>query len=144
MKKEKKDKTWEAESIEETSSKKSASTPIVEKESSWKRKSGELAVDVYDTGYSIVIQCPIAGVKKEDLEIITEKDMVIIKGHRSRPGKKEIKNFYTQECFYGDFKKEVILPEPADFSKISATMEEGVLMVEVPKTEKDNKTKVNI
>ena len=139
--KKKEDKKWETETVEEKEE--TPSTPIP-KEKSWSKKSGELAVDVYETEKNIVIQAPIAGVKKNDLEIITEKDIIIIKGKRERPGKKEIKGFYSQECFYGDFRREVILPEETDPSRIEATMEEGVLLIEVPKIEREKRRKIDI
>ncbi len=131
--KKKEEKKWETEAVE-----------ITKEERSWSKKSGQLAVDVYETEKSIIVQAPIAGVKKNDLEIITEKDIIIIKGRRERPGKKDIKCFYNEECFYGDFRREVILPEETDPSRIEATMEEGVLMIEVPKIEREKRRKVDI
>ncbi len=139
----KKEEKWETESVEgeeEKSPKEPASPP----KKSWTKKTGELAVDVYETEESIVIQSPVAGVKKNDLEIITEKDMIIVKGKRERTYKKEIKGFYTQECFYGDFRREIILPEETDPSRIEANMEEGVLTIEVPKIEREKRRRVDI
>ena len=138
----KKEKTWETEPIEEEKKDISTNTPV--KEKNWSKKCGELAVDVYSTEKYIVIQAPISGVKKDDLEIITENDVVIIKGKRERPQKKEIKEFYTKECFYGDFKRELILPEETDPSHIEASIEEGVLTIEIPKIERERRRKIDI
>jgi HSP20 family protein len=137
----KKEKSWETETIE---SEKKEDTKNPTKEKSWSKKCGELAIDVYEVEGHIVIQAPISGVKKENIEIVTEKDIVIIKGKRNRPQKKEIKEFYTKECFYGDFRREVILPEETDPSRIEANMEEGVLTIEIPKIEREKKRKIDI
>lgn len=130
---------WEASSIE----KENSATPI-QKPVSLKSKKGELAVDVYETDHHIIIQAPIAGVKKDDLDITTEKDVVIIKGSRQRPEKRNIVNFYTTECFYGDFKREVVIPAETDPSRIEAKMEDGVLIIEIPKIEKEKMRKVEV
>lgn len=133
----KKEKVWETESIEE-----GKNSSLEEK--SWSKKCGELAVDVYSTEEHIVIQAPVSGVKKNDLEIVTENDVVIIKGKRERPQKEEIKEFYTKECFYGEFRREIILPEETDPSHIEANIEEGVLIIEIPKIEREKRRKVDI
>jgi len=135
MKKE--ENNWEKESIEENS------TPKEEKKR-WKSDAGELAVDVYSTSKHIVIQAPIGGIKKDDIDITTEKDMVIIKGKRNRPEKEEINCFYTNECFFGDFQREVILPEETDPSRIEADMKEGILTIRVPKIEREKKRKIEV
>jgi HSP20 family protein len=131
MQKKKKEENWEKKSIDnEEDSQKNFS-----KNHYWLKKEGELAVDVYETEKDLVIQAPIGGVKKEDLEIITEKDMVIIKGKRERP-EEEVKEFYTKECFYGNFRREVVLPEETDPSRLEADIKEGVLTVRAPKIER--------
>ncbi len=119
-------------------------TPIDKINKSWMKKEGELAVDIYGTSDHIVIQAPIAGVKKEDLEITTENDMVIIKGERKSPERKDLKDSYTKECFYGEFRREVILPEETDPSRIEADIKEGILTIKAPKIEKEKKRKINI
>ncbi len=136
---EKKKEDWESTSIT-----KEDGAPKAQKPVSWKNKKGELAVDVYETEHHIVIQAPIAGVKKDDLDISTEKDIVIIKGQRKRPEKREIKNFYTSECFYGEFRREVIIPAETDPSRIDAKMEDGVLIIEIPKIEKEKLRKIEV
>lgn len=137
MKKEK--NNWESEEIENNKN-----TPPQKKEKNWLSKEGELAVDVYDTPNHIVIQAPIAGISRDDVEITTEKDMVIIKGKRERPEKEAINSFYTKECFFGNFQREIILPEETDPSRIEADMKDGVLTVRVPKIEREKKRTIDI
>ncbi|MDA3814800.1 MAG: Hsp20/alpha crystallin family protein [Patescibacteria group bacterium] len=115
-------------------------------EKAWFKKEGELAVDIYETEKSIVIQAPVAGVKKEDIEVITEKDTIVIKGHRECPKREdgEVKNFYTQECYFGDFRREVIMPEDFDPAQIEADINDSILTIEVPKIEKEKKRKIEL
>lgn len=139
---------WETKEIEEIKDDNvEEETPVeitFQKERSWVKKDGELAVDVYETEDSIIIQAPLAGVKKEEIEVVTEKDMIIIKGKRERCEEKEIKGFYTQECFFGSFRREIILPEEVDLSHIDANIDEGILRIEVPKIEREKSKKIKI
>ncbi len=138
MKKEK-NNNWETEKVED-----GRKQGAQKKEKTWINKEGELAVDVYDTSKHIVIQAPIGGAKRDDIEVTTEKDMVIIKGSRQRLEKEEINRFYTNECFFGNFKREIILPEETDPSRIEADIKEGVLTIKIPKIEREKKRKIEV
>lgn len=80
------------------------------KEEEWFETEGELAVDVYQTKDSVVIEAPVAGVKVEDLDIGIEDDAIKIKGKRERVQKTEQKNYLLQECYWGLFSREIISP----------------------------------
>ncbi len=114
------------------------------KAKSWLSKEGELTVDVYRTEESVVIQTTIAGVSKEDLDIVTEKDMVTIKGERERPEKEKIEEFFIEECFWGPFCREIILPEETDPSRIKATMNKGVLTIKTPRIEREKRREIDL
>lgn len=106
---------------------------------------GQLAIDVYETNESFVIQSTIAGVKSENLDIAIENDMVTIQGERQKstteeePGK-----YYYQECFWGSFSRQVILPEEVDGSKAEAKIKDGVLTLTIPKAKTLKKKKITV
>jgi len=115
-----------------------------EKKKKWLSKEGELVVDVFKTKENIIIQTAIAGIKKDDLEIITEKDTVKIKGERKRPETGTPEEFYTKECFWGPFSREIVFPEETNPAKTKATMNQGVLTIKIPRIEKEVKKKVEL
>jgi len=108
----------------------------------WFEPEGQLTIDVYETDKDIVIQSAIAGIKPEDLDITFENDMVIIKGKRERETQEEIRNYFYQECYWGYFSREIVLPKEVDSSKAKATMKEGILTITIPKIERKNKRKI--
>ena len=110
----------------------------------WFESEGELTVDVYQTDEEIVIQSAIAGMDAEDLDIFIENDLVSIKGNRAKPFSNEKKSYFYQECYWGPFSREIILPEEVDPSRINATMKQGVLTIRIPKVERERKRKVRI
>ncbi len=112
------------------------------KEKKWFESEGELTVDVYQTDQEIVIQSAVAGIKPEDLDISIENDLVLIKGNRVKPFEKEKRSYFYQECYWGPFSKEIILPEEVDPSRIKAAMKQGILTIRIPKIEREKKRRV--
>lgn len=114
------------------------------REENWFEPEGELAVDVYQDNGKVVIEAPVAGVKVEDLDIAVEADTIKIKGKRERPKKLEKANFLLQECYWGAFSREIILPVEVDGSKAEAKMEQGVLTITIPIIKKKEKKKIKV
>lgn len=96
-------------------------------------ESGELVVDVYETEKEVVIESAIAGVTAEELDIALEQDILIIKGERKDPSKDKERNYFIKECYFGHFEKEVILPKEVDTTQIKASMDNGFLVIRLPK-----------
>ena len=115
-----------------------------EKPREWPEQGGQLAIDVYQTDSYIVIQAPIAGVTKEEIDIAIENDVVTIKGKREEPSENEEKNYFYQECYWGPFSREIILPDEGDPSRTEATMEEGVLILKIPRIQRGRTKKIQI
>jgi len=105
---------------------------------------GQLAIDVYQTDREMVIRAAIAGVKPEDLDISVEKDMLIIKGVREKPFEEGERSYSYQECFWGPFSREVVLPEEIDCSRIQASLKEGILTIRIPKIERRANKKISV
>ena len=108
-----------------------------------KEEEGQLAIDVYQTEKSLIIQSTIAGVKPENLDISIERDIVTIKGNREKPLKERC-DYFIQECFWGPFSREIIVPVEVDPEKARAEMKENVLTIEMPKILREKKRKILI
>ena len=105
---------------------------------------GQLAVDVYQTDAELVIQSTIAGVKAENLDISIEADTILIRGNRQEPEEQGEKNYFYQECYWGPFSWQKILPVETDPSRASAELKEGILTIRIPKIEREKKRKITI
>jgi HSP20 family protein len=105
---------------------------------------GQLALDVFQTKKNIVILAPVAGVKLEDMTVEVNDDVLTIKGHRQFEETVEEENYFTQECFWGDFSRSIVLPASVDSNKISASFKDGVLKIEIPKIEKERSKVIKI
>ncbi len=106
-----------------------------------KEPEGQLALDVYQTPTEIVIVAPIAGVKLTDITITLTEDVLTIKGKRYLEFDIPEQDYLTQECFWGDFSRSILLPASVDSTKISASFKDAVLKISIPRTER-TKTKL--
>ncbi|MFC1655695.1 Hsp20/alpha crystallin family protein [Patescibacteria group bacterium] len=97
---------------------------------------GQLALDVYQTKDNIVILAPIAGVTLDDMSVSVSDDVLTIKGKRSLCTTVSDEDYFTQECFWGDFSRSIVLPASVDTDKIGASFKDGVLTIKIPKIEK--------
>ncbi|MDP4009205.1 MAG: Hsp20/alpha crystallin family protein [bacterium] len=118
--------------------------PQEEDEPSWPKAEGELVIDVYQTDNDIVIQTAIAGVKAKDLDISIENDMVTIVGERKDPNASEPKKYYCEECYWGAFSRQIILPEEVDPDKAKTSMKNGVLTIRLPLLNKQKTRKIEV
>ncbi len=94
---------------------------------------GQLAIDVFQTIENIVIQAPIAGVRPEDLDIAITDETVTIKGERHNQHKMADDDYLVQECYWGPFSRQFVLPASVIADKASAMLKEGILTITIPK-----------
>lgn len=97
---------------------------------------GQLSLDVFQTADEIIVVAPVAGVKKQDLNVAITDEVLTIKGKRNFSFKISKEDYFTQECFWGNFSRSVILPESIDTAKVKATFHDGILIVKIPKVER--------
>jgi len=105
---------------------------------------GQLAIDAYQTDDAFIIKAPIAGVKKEDLDISITDTTVTIKGTRHEEGETKKENYIAQECYWGSFSRSFQIPEGADTEKATATLKNGILVINIPKEASSKTRSINI
>jgi len=105
---------------------------------------GELAIDVYSTPTSLVIESAIAGVKPEDIDVSINPESVTIRGKRERTDRIKTDNYIHQECYWGRFSRTIILPQEIDPDKSQANIKNGVLKITLPRKDKEKSKKIKI
>jgi len=103
-------------------------------------------VDIFSTETSYILHISLPGAKKEDVGVNwdAEKGMLNVAGVVYRQGDEEfLKSLSKSERKVGMFERNVKLPpgneekEEVDGDGITAKLEDGILMVTVPKVEKE-------
>jgi len=114
--------------------------PVAEKSAfDWLKTKGQLAVDVFQTEGEFCVQAPIAGVEQNDIDIAIENEMLIIRGERREPVLDKERKYFYQECYWGPFSRQIILPEDINSEKIKASLKNGILVIRIPKAEPKRK-----
>ena len=90
-------------------------------------------VDVFEHDGKIVVRADLPGMKREDIQVSVDGDMLTIKGRREE--EKEVKedDYYSCERSTGEFSRTVRLPEGVGVEAVEAKYEDGVLEVTVPR-----------
>lgn len=105
---------------------------------------GELVVDVYQTDKDVVVQTAVAGIKPEDIDITIEDDILTIRGERKEIIEESNKDYFFQECFWGVFSRQIILPEEVDVANMEASFQNNVLTVRMPKLSRKKTRKIKV
>ena len=112
-----------------------------EREFEWKP-----ATDIVETDKEFVFKAELPGVKKEDISVELEGNMLTIRGERKEEKEEKTSKMHRVERFRGSFLRSFTLPENVDAKAISADMKEGVLQVHLRKiaAPEAEKTKVEV
>lgn len=102
-------------------------------------------VDIYETEDSVVLKATVPGVRPEDIDVTISGDVLTIKGEfkPEEPTEKQ-RNFIRQERRFGSFCRQLTLPTAIDSNRVSATFENGILTLEMPKREEVKPKSVKI
>ena len=105
---------------------------------------GELAVDVYQTPDNIFIKTMVAGVKPEDLDVSITRDMVTIGGRREESRTTSDDDYFLKELYWGEFSRTILLPAEIEPENAEAYEKHGLLIIRLPKVNKDKQTKLRV
>jgi len=94
------------------------------------------AVDIaeLEDRYEIIVE--LAGVRREEIDLYTEGNQLVVTGWRGDPGPRERVRIHQMEIEEGQFRRRILLPEHVDAEKITARFREGLLRIQMPKHEK--------
>lgn len=92
-------------------------------------------VDIAETDTSFEIKAEIPEVKKDDVHVSVDNGVLTLRGERKQEKEEQDKKFHRVERFYGSFSRSFTLPENVDADAIKASFKDGVLTVELPKTQ---------
>ncbi len=105
---------------------------------------GQLAVDMYQTPTDIIVKTMVAGVRPEDIDISITRDMITIKGRREESRDVTGDDFFNKELYWGAFSRTILLPQEVEVEEAEATNKNGLLVIKIPKLDKNKQAKVKI
>jgi len=99
-------------------------------------------ISIYEGGDELVIKAVAPGVKAEDLNIQLVDNSLIIQGEKKNDYSEQ--PYIRKERHFGRFNKSVKLPYRVDPDKIKAEMKNGILTVELSRSEETKPKKIEI
>jgi HSP20 family protein len=102
------------------------------------------AVDIYDKGNEVVIHAEIPGMKKDDIDVRVENNVLTIRGKKERQEEVKEEGYFRTERSYGMFSRSFSLPSTVDVTKIGAEYKDGVLTLSVPKAEEAKPRQIDV
>lgn len=98
-----------------------------------------LAIDLYEEADRLVVEAPLPGVRREDVEVTLEDGFLTIRATDRADVKREEGGWLLREKRYGEWQRSVRLPVGVDADHADATLENGVLTISLPKLEKEKR-----
>jgi HSP20 family protein len=98
-------------------------------------------VNTRETEDNYHIEVELAGVKKENVDIKVDGNVLTISGERNVRDEVKDEDYHKIESRYGLFSRSFTLPEKVDIGNIQAEFENGILEVTIPKLKIDTSSR---
>ncbi len=93
-------------------------------------------IDISDDEKNIYVEAEIPGVKKEDIKITLQDNILTISGDKKKEKEEnDKKNFFRSERVYGSFTRSFTLPDEIDPDSVEAKFDNGILNVTIQKAQ---------
>ncbi len=100
--------------------------------------------DVYEREGMLVVSLELPGVKREQVEIRVENNLLTVQGERSFPEGVNRQNFHRMERSYGRFFRTFTLPAGISQEGIEATHRDGLLTIRIQISEETTSRQIEI
>jgi HSP20 family protein len=102
------------------------------------------AVDLTEDEKSFVVTAELPGVKKEDVTVELQDDVLTIRGEKKSEREEKKDRSHWVERTYGSFSRSFTLPPNASGDELKAGFKDGVLTIEIPKKEQVKARQISI
>lgn len=100
--------------------------------------------DIEEEKDKYIVKAELPGVKQENIKVSLVNNTLTIQGERKAEHKEKHEGFHRYERVQGEFRRSFHLPTEVDADKIKAKQKNGVLEVEIPKSEKANPKEISV
>lgn len=101
-------------------------------------------LDVYEIPEALVVRATIPSVKAEEVEVTITDNVLKIFGESATEIGEEEKSYLMRELSYGRFERDLVLPKDLKTQETTATCQDGILLITIPKAEKAKPINVNV
>ncbi len=102
------------------------------------------AMDIRETDEAYIVEADVPGIKREDVKIEINDDVLTIKGERKVEQEENKKDYRRIERQYGSFRRSVSIPDGIQHDAVEAKFVDGVLRVTLPKREDTKPRRIEV
>ena len=103
-----------------------------------------LGGDVFEDENRLIVRLEVPGMEKEDMNIEVLDDALVVSGEKRFERQATEGRWRVMQCAYGSFRRVVPLPVAVKADEARASYNNGVLRVEIPKTEASKRRAISI
>ncbi len=93
------------------------------------------AIDVFETSNALLVRVELAGVRSEDVRLVVDGEYLQISGRRTLHREPKPDRHLKLEIPDGQFERVLRLAVPFDREHVTATLENGLLTIVLPRAE---------
>lgn len=101
-------------------------------------------VDIFENKENLVIEAELPGMKREDVDVSIENNVLTLHGERKFEKKDDGDNYHRVERSYGSFTRSFTLPQTVTADGATADFKNGILRVQLLKREETKARKIEI
>lgn len=94
------------------------------------------AMNIHESKDGYMVETELPGVDRDNIDVDVENNYLVIKGEKKSFNEDKRKDYHHVERTHGSFYRSVALPEDVDKEKVSATLKDGVLTVDLGRCDK--------
>jgi len=102
------------------------------------------SVDISETDGNVQIKAELPGLEAKDIDVDVSGDMLTLRGEKKMEEEKEEERYYYRERYSGSFQRSFRLPSGVESDKVDAEFKNGVLTINIPKSEEAKQKKIEI
>jgi HSP20 family protein len=102
------------------------------------------ALEVSETEHGYTVELSVPGIKAEDLNVTFENNVLTVSGEVRREEESKERTYHHSERYYGKFQRSLTLPSTVKGDEINASLNDGILRLEIPKAEEVKPRRINV
>lgn len=105
----------------------------------------KIKIDLKETGDALVIHAEMPGVRKDQIDISIDNNVLTIAAEVSQyDADEQDDKVIHSERYYGSVQRSISLPAEVTTDEVSAKYQDGILVLSLPKSSRNDKKKISI
>ena len=104
-------------------------------EGTWLTGAWTPPVDIHETAEALILKAELPGFSTDDVHVELHNNRLTLRGERKHEAEVKEEQYHRRERAYGSFQRSFQLPTTIDQDKVSASFQNGILELRLPKSE---------